>query len=421
MNVRIMKRARFTFIVVALTLVALVSPAVLRAQDTGQKAADSGWRSLFNGKDLSGWKQLNGAHLFEVQDGAIVGTTVPEEPNGFLVTEEEFGDFILEFEVRSDVLMNNSGVQFRSLSHEGFNNGRVHGYQAEIDTKPQRWSGSIYDEARRGWLYTTEINPESKSAFKNNEWNSYRIEAIGTTNRIWVNGVPTAVLEDAETLKGFIGLQLHANQPQDPEGSRQIRWRNIRVKTDNLTPSPFDDIFVVNLIPNNISAQEEANGYRLLWDGVSTKGWKAVGGSSFADMGWEIRDGELLVPASGGDRSRAGFGMMTEQQYDAFELQFEFKPAAEGAICGIDYLVSGSIDNRDASTYCQMASKKTRPDRWNRGMIRLFPDDRVEYWLNGNLILEYRRGPGDLAEGHILLGSSQDEMSYRSIKLKELE
>lgn len=375
------------------------------------------WRVLFNGTDLSGWKQLNGAHRFEVEDGEIVGSTVPGEPNGFLVTEEEFGDFILELEVRVDVLMNNSGIQFRSLSHDGYQHGRVHGYQAEIDTKPQRWSGSIYDEARRGWLYIMESNPHAKRAFVNGQWNTYRIEAIGHTNRIWVNGIPTAHLVDAETTRGFIGLQLHANNPDDPQGSHQIRFRNIRIQTGDLQLTPLDDIFVVNLIPNYLSRQEKENGFSLLWDGTTTEGWRAANGADAPERAWEISDGALTIVPDGGKG-----GLISNEKYGAFELKFDFRLLAEDSICGIRYFVTESDDPAQPSTYCRMASRKTREaGAWNQGVIRAHPTGDVEYWLNGHLILQYRRGADRASSGHILLQDHGDMVAYRSIKIKALE
>jgi hypothetical protein len=394
----------------------LIAASTTRAQDmTG--GGESGWRSLFNGEDLTGWKLLNGAHIFEAKDGVIVGTTVPGEPNGFLVTEEAFGDFILEFEVRADVLMNNSGVQFRSLSFDEYQDGRVHGYQAEIDTKPQKWSGSIYDEARRGWLVTTDINPESKRAFVNNQWNRYRIEAIGTTNRVWVNGIPTANLEDNLTTRGFIGLQLHANRPEiDPEGASQIRWRNLRIKTTDLQPSPFDDLFVINLIPNNVSPQEKANGYRLLWDGQSLHGW-----TGSTNDGFEIVDGAINVAASGTGDVSGDQRLVTNAPSGPFELQFEFKSATDDAVCGLDYAEAGSSEGGDALTFCRMASKKAIPDRWNRAVIRMMPNGLTEYWLNGAQILEYQRNSDEGARWNILIRAVADDMSYRSIKIKEVD
>src|SRR5690606_16368672 len=133
--------------IVKFGLIALVTSLLQFAPAVGiAQKDDSSWEVLFNGKDLSGWKQLNGKHIWEVKEGMIVGTTVASEPNGFLCTEKEYGDFVLELEVSIDTLMNNSGVQFRSLSYPEYQNGRVHGYQMEVDPKPQQWSGAIYEE-----------------------------------------------------------------------------------------------------------------------------------------------------------------------------------------------------------------------------------------------------------------------------------
>ena len=145
--------------------------------------AQEKWEDLFNGKNLRGWKQLNGKAKYEVVDKEIVGTTVHGEPNSFLVTEKTYGDFILELEFRLDADMN-SGIQFRSESKADYRDGRVHGYQMEIDPSPRAWTGGIYDESRRGWLYTLDYNPEGKKAYKPNEWNRARIECIGNVIRI---------------------------------------------------------------------------------------------------------------------------------------------------------------------------------------------------------------------------------------------
>lgn len=403
-----MKRPKLVGLTVALALV-LLSPTALFSQSPRQAASEGNWQLLFNGQDLDGWRLLNGQHSFEVRDGYIVGITNPAEPNGFLVYDEEFGDFILELEVNVSPLMNNSGIQFRSLSYEAYQNGRVHGYQAEIDTKPQRWSGSVYDEARRGWLVTTEVNPEAKVAFRNGEWNHYRIEAIGTSNRIWVNGVPTSHLVDDLTMRGLIGLQIHANQAQDPDGSREIRFRNIRIQTSNLEASPLDDLFVVNFIPNNISAQEASQGFSLLWDGQTAQGWQ--GGS-----GWQMDNG-ILRTVPGNDAEE----LVSERLFDAFELLFEFKSNEEGStICGVEYRVTHSALNDEPSTFCQLSQKKLRSrDRWNSAIIRVRPTDEVEYWLNGNLILEYVRD--DLPSSGQIVLKHDLPFSYRSLKIRELD
>ena len=103
----------------------------------------------------------------------------------------------------------NSGVQFRSESKPDYQNGRVHGYQCEIDPSDRAWSGGVYDEARRGWLVTLTDNKAGQQAYKRDDWNHYRVEAIGNSIRIWLNGVNTANLLDNETASGFIAFQVH--------------------------------------------------------------------------------------------------------------------------------------------------------------------------------------------------------------------
>ncbi|WP_301029801.1 3-keto-disaccharide hydrolase, partial [Parabacteroides goldsteinii] len=88
--------------------------------------SNDGWQKLFNGKDLTGFKQLNGEAPYRVEDGCLVGTSVTGQPNSFMATEQEYGDFILEFEALCDPALN-SGVQFRSESRPDYQHGRVHG------------------------------------------------------------------------------------------------------------------------------------------------------------------------------------------------------------------------------------------------------------------------------------------------------
>lgn len=206
---------------------------------------DKEWISLFDGKTLNGWSVHSGFAKYRVEDGTIVGTAVKESSNTFLCTDREFGDFILEFEVLLTDPKLNSGVQFRSMIADEelifwFRNGdgipqpntvppdRVYGYQVEIATETNGSSGGVYDEARRAFMpWRPEAGSEASKAFKDNQWNKYRIECKGNSIKTMVNGIVCADFRDSLNDRGIIGLQVH-DVGDDPT-PYEVRWRNIRI------------------------------------------------------------------------------------------------------------------------------------------------------------------------------------------------
>ncbi|MHA4741613.1 3-keto-disaccharide hydrolase [Dyadobacter sp. MSC1_007] len=434
-----------------------------------QRSKD-GWQDLFNGKDLSGWKQLNGQAKYEVKDGAIVGTSVTGTPNSFLTTEKDYGDFIFECEVKVDNKLN-SGIQIRSLSKPDYQNGRVHGYQVEIDPSDRAYSAGIYDEARRGWLYPLDLNPEGKKAFKREAWNKYRIEAIGSSIRTFLNGVPVAHVIDDMTPSGFICLQVHAiGNNKDLEGT-QVSWKNVRIKTTNLKPSPASNIRIVNLIPNSLDAAEKSQGWSLLYDGKSADQWRSYGGSDFPSKRWSYQDGTIMISKS--DGSETGNDIITRKLYGpAFEFEFDFK-LTEGANSGVKYFVDQKFNSSGKSGIgCeyQVLDDEKHPDakmgkngnrtiasfydvipadrprnavkkigEWNQGRIVVQKDGTVQHFLNGYKVVEYVRGSPQFKEfvaaskfakfegfgmspqGYLLLQDHGDNVFYRSLKVKEIK
>ena len=205
---------------------------------------EDGWTVFFNNDTKDGWTQLNGQADYEIKDGVVTGTTKSGEPNSFLTTDNEYGDFVLEYEVKVDTALN-SGVQIRSHQYPSdttmmitnsdgektereFPKDRVYGYQVEIDPSPRSYSGGIYEEAGRGWLQDLSENEEARTAFKPEDWNQFRVEAMGDTIRTYVNGVPAADLVDDKTARGFISLQVHGIGEE--KGPYQVMWRNVRIK-----------------------------------------------------------------------------------------------------------------------------------------------------------------------------------------------
>lgn len=209
-----------------------IVPIVLAACAGPQKVDDAskpdhGSFQLFNGTDLTGWTQRGGHADYRVEDGCIVGASRPNQPNSFLCTDAEYADFILELDFKADPEVN-SGVQIRSESSPDYQNGRVHGYQVEIDTSSRAWTAGIYDEARRGWLAPMDKNPAAQAAFKPNDWNHFRIEAVGDHIQTWLNGVPAADLHDSMTPRGFIALQVHTVGARKDE--LRVRFKDIILK-----------------------------------------------------------------------------------------------------------------------------------------------------------------------------------------------
>lgn len=189
-----------------------------------------GWESLFNGTSIGQWVKRGGDAEYTVENGAIVGETRPNTDNTFLCTRRTYSDFLLSLEFLVDDELN-SGVQIRSLSSNAYQDGRVHGYQVEIDPSERAWTAGIYDEAGRGWLANLENNEAARQAFRHGEWNQLLIEARRDQFRTWLNGVPAADLHDDAVANGFIALQVHSvGDRQDP---LQVRWRNIDLRMLN--------------------------------------------------------------------------------------------------------------------------------------------------------------------------------------------
>lgn len=193
---------------------------------TEEKSENAGWIDLFNGKDLTGWETIEGTAKYEVENGEIIGTTAPDNPNGVLCTRDTFANFVLELELKVDTALN-SGIQIRSHTKDVDGQKEVYGYQIEVDPSSRAWSGGIYDSRRRGWLVDLKDKPEAQRAFKNEDWNHYRIYANGDTIKTWLNSVPVATLVDSADANGFIGLQVHQSSSDQP---LKVRFRNIRIQ-----------------------------------------------------------------------------------------------------------------------------------------------------------------------------------------------
>lgn len=195
------------------------------------RATETDWSPLIQGNTLNGWTKLNGEAEYQVAKGVITGITTMNTPNTFLATDKMYDDFILELSFRVDSTIN-SGIQIRSNSLPEYNNGRVHGYQVEIDPSERAWTAGIYDEGRRGWLFNLQGRPAAQRAFRQGEWNHLRVETRDDHIRTWLNGVLAADLIDSMTRSGFIALQVHSIGREEQAG-RTVEWKDIRIRELN--------------------------------------------------------------------------------------------------------------------------------------------------------------------------------------------
>lgn len=440
---------------------------------SGVYAKADNWQDLFNGKDLNGWQQLGTAKdIFSVDGGVIVGRYQNDTDNQFLVFKRKYKNFVLEFDVNLDQGIN-SGVQFRSRKNKA---GKLSGYQVELDASDRAWSGGIYEEKGRGWLYNLSRNSECQQAFKPQQWNQIKVEAIGNHVRSWVNSVECADILDYRQQSGLIGLQVHGIDADSALAGKTVRWKNIRLKSRGLKAAPAFKGEQFSYLNNTLSKREKAQGWSLLWDGKTTQGWRGAKLKQFPATGWQIDDGVLSVLSSDGGESTNGGDIISDREFSNFELEVDFNITqaansgikyfvdpnllkGKGSAIGLEFQILDDIGHPDAkrgvkgnrtvgslydlitaANLSEPSNDKKRFNgvgKWNRARI-VVRGSKVEHWLNNIKVVEYERGTqmfralvayskyakwpnfGEWSKGPILLQDHGDFVSFRNIKIREL-
>jgi len=181
--------------------------------------------NLYNGKNLEGWiPRGDAATTWKSEGDTIVGAAdARAKAHGFLCTEREYGDFILDLDFKVDPRFR-AGIQLRSMSYPEYYGGVVHGDQVVI--APSATTGGIMEEAGRHWLYDLKGNDAIVKAYRRDGWNHLTVVAVGDTVKTWLNGVEGANLRDSKTPIGFIALEVNRGTAGQ---TLEARFRNLRL------------------------------------------------------------------------------------------------------------------------------------------------------------------------------------------------
>lgn len=382
------------------------------------------WENLIANDSLENWEIKTGTASYSIANGVVTGTTKSGTPNTFLCTKKTYGDFILSYDVWVDPAIN-SGVQIRSEVND---KGRVFGYQVELDPSERSYSGGIYDEGRRAWLYPLSRNQEARSAFKNGAWNHFRVEAMGDHIYTWVNDVPAAHIIDDVTSEGFIGLQVHSIY-KDEDVGKEIKWKNIKISTDLFDRSSYIESHhaePISFLGNELSDYELDQQWALIWNGKNMEGWNA-------STDWSVDNGALKSSLEKEDE------ITTKASFENFILEMDFS-LSESTVAGIVYkedveTLSYNLSNIRKEEKLILAGLGTQVDPINLSIenravqykgdgnynqLRIIVlDNKIEHWLNGEKMLAEEL-EHDLLKAPIKIYKTKGAASFRNIKIKEL-
>ncbi len=375
--------------------------------------------NLLEDASLSLWETRGGDAEYTIENAVLTGHAKMGTANTFLCTKETYKNFILDFQVSIDPRLN-SGVQIRSYPIQVNDGEAIKGYQVEIDPSDRAWSGGIYEENGRGWIHNLAHNEAGRSAFRNGVWNSYHIEAIDESIRVWVNGVNTANLLDTVTTAGIIGLQVHSISDEQLAGT-MVQWKDIQLRTENLEKHRVklsEDAFEINLLPNNLSSHEIAQGWSIPKGLLSSKNKLTgqfqlgnVSGDFELKLEYRINKGEAASIEYGKSldgKTTLEYSILDDMNVPSVEMNNQ----KTGGLLGKMQAMNLSNPER--------AKPMRLYNQWSQVHI-IRKDGNVQHWLNNTLVLDYKiKDVADVTSNSQLIFRVKGTGAYlRSIKHKQ--
>jgi hypothetical protein len=403
---------------------------------------------LFDGEDFFQFTGDGGKAIgWKIADGAM--EVVPN--SGSIITRREFRDFAMHVEFNVPYMPEATG--------QGRGNSGVY-IQKRYELQILDSYGLESQDNDCGSIYKTKA-PDKNVCLKPGEWQYYDIvfTAAKWAGQKKVANARITVCQNGALIQNDYEIpnKTGAGRAEGPTaGPILLQEHHNNVKFRNVWIVPLHETAEQ---ANSLTEQEAADGWKLLFDGKTSKGWRSALGEGFPKKGWAIKDGAFVVD---GPESKGGGDIITVNQYSNFELKVDYKLTpkantgikyyvmpellAKGTVIGVEYQLydepqaTKGTDTALASAYDLLAAHGATANpvgEWNSARI-LSKNGKVEHWLNGRMVLEYDRlseefqkakadskfkgieNFGTLEKGYILLQEHGNEAAFRNIKIREL-